>query len=99
MTKNIGEKTVGVVSGVVIAVAVLATSAFGLVRLSLFLFPAWDVQRVPWAGWLAVIAIPETIFIFTAISLWRKRRSMAVGILLSAIVLVAHFVVHITTHG
>jgi hypothetical protein len=99
MTKNIREKTVGVISGVVIAVAVLATSAFGLVRLSLFLFPAWDVQRVPWAEWLAVIAIPETIFIFTAISLWRKRRSMAVGILLSAIVLVAHFVVHITTHG
>jgi hypothetical protein len=99
MTKNIGKKTVGVMSGVIIAVAVLATCAFGLVRLSFFLVPGWDVERVPWAEWLAVIVIPETIFLFTAVALWRKRRSMAVGILLSAIVLVAHFVVHITTHG
>jgi hypothetical protein len=54
---------------------------------------------VPWAQWPAVIAIPETIFIVAALALWRKRRSMAAGIVLSAIVLFAHFIVHVATHG
>jgi hypothetical protein len=67
--KNIGKQAAGVVSGAVIAVGVLAVSAFGLVRLSLFLFATWDVERVPWAQWLAVIAIPETIFIVAALAL------------------------------
>jgi hypothetical protein len=97
--KNIGKQAAGVVSGAVIAVGILAVSAFGLVRLSLFLFPTWDVGRVPWAQWLAVIAIPETIFIVAALALWRKRRSMAAGIVLSAIVLFTHFIVHVATHG
>jgi hypothetical protein len=97
--KSIGKHAVGVVSGAVIAAGVLAASAFGLVRLSLFLFPGWDVERVPWAQWLSVIAIPETIFIVAAVALWRKRRSTAAGIVLSAIVLFTHFIVHVATHG
>ena len=96
---DIGKHVVGVVSGAVIAAGVLAASAFGLVRLSLFLFPGWDVERVPWAQWLSVIAIPETIFIVAAVGLWRKRRSTAAGIVLSAIVLFTHFIVHVATHG
>jgi hypothetical protein len=53
---------------------------------------------VQWAELLAVIVIPETIFIVSALALWRKRRSMAVGIVMSAVTLVAHVVVHLTTH-
>ena len=98
-TKNIGKQAAGVASGAIIAVGILAVSAFGLVRLSLFLFPTWDVERVPLAQWLIVIAIPETIFILAALALWRKRRSMAAGIALSAIVLFTHFIVHVATHG
>jgi hypothetical protein len=49
--------------------------------------------------WLLVILIPEIVFISTAVAVWRKRRSMAVGILLSAAILIVHFIVHITTHG
>jgi hypothetical protein len=97
--KNIGKQAAGVASGAIIAVGILAVSAFGLVRLSLFLFPTWDVERVPLAQWLVVIAIPETIFILAALALWRKRRSMAAGIALSAIVLFTHFIVHVATHG
>jgi hypothetical protein len=97
--KNIGKQAAGVVSGAIIAVGILAVSAFGLARLSLFLFPTWDVERVPLAQWLVVIAIPETIFILAALALWRKRRSMAAGIVLSAIVLFTHFIVHVATHG
>ena len=97
MKKSIGKKTAGVISGIIIAVAV-TVCAFGLVRLSFLFFPAWNLKRVQWAELLAVIVIPETIFIVAALTLWRKRRSMAVGILLSAITLVAHFVVHLTIH-
>jgi hypothetical protein len=52
---------------------------------------------MPW--WVAMIGIPEVIFIVAAVALWRKRRSIAVGILLSAVTLVAHFIVHVATHG
>jgi hypothetical protein len=98
MMNNIGQKATGVISGVVIAVAVLA-SAFGLVRLLFSLVPAWDIERMPWAEWLTVIVVPETIFIVTAVAVWRRRRSMAIGILLSAITLITHFVFHLATHG
>src|SRR5260370_16353188 len=97
--KNIGKQAAGVVSGAVIAVGILAVSAFGLVRLSLFLFPTWDVGRVPWAQWLAVIAIPETIFIVAALALWRKRRSIAAGIVVSGIGPITQFIVPVATHG
>jgi hypothetical protein len=97
--KNIGKKAGGMASGIVIAVGVLAACAFGLIRLSFFLFPGWDVERVPWAQWVAVIVIPETIFIVAALALWHKRRSMATGIVLSAITLIVHFIVHVATHG
>jgi hypothetical protein len=86
------------ISGVVIAVAVLAVCTFGLVRLSFFLLPGWDVERVPWAEWVSVILIPETIFMVAALKLWQKRRSVAVCILLSAVTLGTHFVVHVATH-
>jgi hypothetical protein len=81
----------------IIAVAV-TVCAFGLVRLSFLFFPAWNLERVQWAELLAVIVIPETIFMVAALTLWRKRRSMAIGILLSGVTRVTHFVVHLTTH-
>jgi hypothetical protein len=46
-----------------------------------------------------VIVIPETIFIVAALALWHKRRSMATGIVLSAVTLIVHFIVHVATHG
>jgi hypothetical protein len=72
--------------------------AFGVVRVLLALLPASDLKQVQWAELLAVIGVPETLFIVAAVALWRKRRSMAVGIVMSAVTLVAHVVVHLTTH-
>jgi hypothetical protein len=97
MLKHIQRNAAGTLSGVVIAVGVLA-GAFGLVRLLFVLFPEPDLKRVQWAELLAVIVVPETIFIVSALALWRKRRPMAVGIVMSAVTLVAHMVVHLTTH-
>jgi hypothetical protein len=97
MLKHIRRNAAGTLSGVVIAVGVLA-GAFGVVRLLFVLFPASDLKQVQWAELLAVIVVPETIFIVSALALWRKRRSMAVGIVMSALTLVAHIVFHVTTH-
>jgi cytochrome bd-type quinol oxidase subunit 2 len=93
--ESIGKKAAGVTSGIVIVLAVTSL-AFVLVRQLFYAFPAWDLGAMPW--WVAMIVIPEIIFVVTAVALWRKRRSMAAGILLSAIVLVVHFVVHAATH-
>src|SRR5260370_25872989 len=95
--KNIGKQAAGVGSGAVIAVGILAVSAFGLVRLSLFLFPTWDVGRVPWAQWLAVIAIPETIFIVAALALWRRRRTKAAGVVPAPSVVFTPLFFHVRT--
>jgi hypothetical protein len=95
--KHIRRNAAGTLSGIGIAVGVLV-AAFGLVRLLLVIFPASTLKGVESAEMLAVIVVPETIFFVAAAALWRKRRPMAVGLVLSAVILVAHVVVHVTTH-
>jgi hypothetical protein len=97
MLKHIRRNASGTLSGIGIAGGVLVT-AFGLVRLLLVIFPASTLKGVESAEMLAVIVVPETIFLIAAVALWRKRRPMAVGLVLSAVILVAHVVVHLTTH-
>ena len=77
----------------------LAVCAFGLARMSLVLFPGWRWQQIPWAQWLAVIVMPETVSIIAAVVLWRRRRNLATGILLGAGTLIAHVIFHVATHG
>jgi hypothetical protein len=97
MLKHIRRNASGTLSGIGIAGGVLVT-AFGLVRLLLVIFPASTLKGVESAEMLAVIVVPETIFLIAAVALWRNRRPMAVGLVLSAVILVAHVVVHLTTH-
>jgi hypothetical protein len=87
--------TRGVTAGIVLVLAVTSL-ALVLVRQLFYAFPAWDLGSMPW--WVAMIVIPEIIFVVAVVALWRKRRSVATGILLSAIVLAVHFVVHAATH-
>lgn len=93
----IRKNAAGTLWGVTIAVAVLA-GAFALVRQLFVLFPTSDLKRVEWAEVLAVIVVPEAIFIAAALALWRRRRSLAVGMAVSAFALGAHVVVHLMTH-
>jgi len=95
--KHMRRTAAGTLAGIGIAVGVLV-SAFGLVRLLLVIFPAPTLKGVESVQMLAVIVVPETIFVVAAVALWRKRRPMAVGLVLSAVTLVAHVVVHLTTH-
>ena len=97
MLKHIRRNAAGTLSGIGIAFGVLV-AAFGLVRLLLVIFPASTLQGVESAEMLAVIVVPETIFVVAAVALWRNRRPMALGLVSSAVILVAHVVVHLTTH-
>jgi len=96
MLKHIRRNAAGALSGILIAFAVLA-AGFAAVRVLLALFPAVAMRRES-AELLAVIVAPETIFVVAAVALWRKRRPMAVGLMLSAVIVVAHVVVHVSTH-
>jgi hypothetical protein len=87
------KRAVGVISGVGIAVAVTACLLAGI-HLS------GDPERIPWVAWAVIAGLMEAAFAIAAIVLWRKRRPMAVGILLSAVLLGTHFVMHLaSTHG
>ncbi len=92
-----GKKTIGVASGALSALA-LAGCAFALLRLVDIVFPALNIARTEWTHWLTAILIPEAIFIAAAIVLWRKKGPVAAGILLVAVAIGLHFVVHIATH-
>ena len=74
----------------------LVVCMFGVVDLLFHLFPKWDLGPMPW--WVAVIVIPEITFVVAIVALWRKRRPMALGILLTAVILATHFAVHIANH-
>ena len=95
--KDLGKQIAGLLLGVAMAIA-LTFCAFGLLQVSLHFFPVLEFGGVPWAAWVTVFAIPETIFIVGAVKLWQKKRPMALGILLSAIIFATHFVMHLVSH-
>ena len=91
---DIGKRAVGVASGVGMAVA-LVLCTVSLLFLAAYLFPSLGLDRLEWTHWLTVIVIPEAIFIVAIARLWRKRGPLAMGILLSAVVLAVHFIIHV----
>jgi hypothetical protein len=97
MMKDMGKKAVGIVAGMVMAIG-LGLCALGLLVLSFRLFPTWGLERAEWVHWLTVIVIPETICIIAVAALWQKRRPVALGILLSAIAMATHVVIHVASH-
>jgi hypothetical protein len=92
-----GKKTIGVVSGAVAAIMVVAC-AFALLRITDLLFPGLGIARTEWTHWLSIIVIPEAIFIAAAIALWRKKGPIAAGILLVAVAIGLHVIVHMAGH-
>lgn len=94
--KGMGKKAAGVGAGIGIALGVCAC-AWGLVWLMFYLFPKSDLGPMPW--WVGMVVIPETIFVVAVVTLWRKRRPMAIGILLLGITLVTHFAIHVANHA
>jgi hypothetical protein len=87
------RKTLGVLTGMGLALA-LALAAFGLLFLTAVLFPSLHLDRIEWTHVLFIIVLPEIIFIAAAIRLWRTRFPVAAGILVTAVVLATHVLVH-----
>jgi hypothetical protein len=65
----------------------------------------WGLIRASWfadgevAERLAVVVVPEAIYLVSAAALWRQRKSLAVGILAAGFILITHVIVHFTAHG
>jgi len=89
-----GKKAVGFLSGVGVALGV-AAAALGVLFVMFSYFPFMQDHHVgQWFHFGVGIFIPETIFIVATIALWRKRRPMAIGILLVAAVSWVHLAIH-----
>lgn len=90
------KRAVGVISGVGIAVGVTICFMV-LTHGSAHVFGFDDS---PWMMKFALLmaTVMEVLFVATVIALWRKRRSMAVGILLTAIFLGTHFAIYASNH-
>jgi hypothetical protein len=91
-----GKKALGFVSGIGLALGVTAV-ALGLLFGAFSLFPSIEAHQMgQWFHLGIGVIIPETIFIVTTILLWRKRRPMAIGILLFAAATWVHLAIHFT---
>ena len=90
---NAGKKAVGVGMGALSAL-MLVGCAFGILRIMDLLFPGLGLAH-GWSRWLAVLVIPETIFIAGAIILWRKKGPVAAGILTIGLLMGLHVAVHL----
>ena len=90
-----GKKALGVGLGMLSALA-LVGCAFAILRLAGTMFPA--LEDSPWAYWLAVMALPEVVFVIATVMLWRKRGPVAAGILATGLVIALHVAVHLTLH-
>ena len=95
--KTIAKKTTGMVSGVVVAGTVLALCVGILIGLIRFASLQQEDGRL--ADRLLIVVIPETLYVVGIITLWRRRKSVALGILLAAMILVTHAIIHLATHG
>jgi hypothetical protein len=92
---NKGKKALAVGLGVLSALA-LVGCALATLRLTGIMFSGLD--HAHWADWLAVMAIPEAIFVAATVMLWRKKGPVAGGILAMVLVVALHVAVHLTLH-
>ncbi|MFC5863552.1 hypothetical protein ACFPT7_14695 [Acidicapsa dinghuensis] len=87
------RKTLGVLTGMGLALA-LAFAAFGLVVFTNLLVPSLHLDRIEWTHVLFIVILPEIIFIAAAVRLWRTRTPVAAGILITAVALATHVLMH-----
>jgi len=80
--------------GAFAVVAVMFGLLFGLA----VTFPSLGLDRAEWTHWLMVIVIPMMICAAAAIWLWRRKKPVAVGILLTAVAFGTHIALHFAHH-
>jgi hypothetical protein len=83
--------------GFTIAAAVLSLCTMTLARLSHI---SWfDPMYYKIADRLLFVVVPVALYLVSAAALWRRRRSIAVGILTAGVILITHVIVHYATHS
>jgi hypothetical protein len=88
-----GKKTLGVLAGVGMALA-LGVTLFFLKNVIADMLLAVGIPRTMWTHILSVIVPAEAIVVVAAVLLWRRRLApVAVGLLLTGFVMAAHVVV------
>jgi uncharacterized membrane protein len=90
---NTGKKALGVGLGMLSALALVGCLFAGL-RIIGILFPGLGLEHSGWAYWLAVMAIPEAIFVIATVMLWRRKGPLAAGILATGLAMALHVCVH-----
>jgi hypothetical protein len=92
-----GKKAGMLAVGVLCALALMA-AAFGVLYVMAVSFPGLKLEHSAWAHVVFVIVMPLTICVTGAMLLWRSRRPVALGILLSVAVACTHLAVHFAMH-
>ena len=90
---NAGKKAMGVGLGALSAL-MLVGCAFAVLRITAIEFPGLNLEHAKWTYWLAVLILPETIFVAAAVVLWRKKGPVAAGILTVGLMMALHVAVH-----
>lgn len=92
-----GKKTLGVLSGIGLAVA-FGVGAFFASDTIANLLTSIGIPRSMWSHLLTILLPTEIILVIVAVLLWKRRQApIAVGILLTGFVMAAHIVVHFVT--
>jgi hypothetical protein len=97
--RRIGRTTGSILAGIGLGASFFMFSAAGLLRLAFHMFPGWQAEHARLAEWFTAIVLPEIAFVATGVWVWRttRFRFVGTGIVLAAIILMLHFVVHVAT--
>jgi hypothetical protein len=81
------------------AVAVIFLS-FCIATFAGVLHASWfDPVQQKLADRLLIVVIPETAYLASAVALWRRKKTFAVGILGAGVLLMAHAIMHFAAHA
>jgi len=81
------------------AAAALIFLSFCIAAFSALLHASWfDPAQQKLADRLLIVAVPETAYLFGIVALWRRRKTFAVGLLASGVLLMAHAIMHYASH-
>ena len=92
-----GKKTLGVLSGVGIALA-LGVGAFFLRDAIADVLAAVGIQRSMWSHLLSVMLPTEVVLIVAAVLLWKRRAPVSIGILVTGAIMAIHVAVTLASH-
>jgi hypothetical protein len=92
-----GKKTLGVLSGAGIAVA-LGVCMFFLRNVIGDMLLAMGIQKSMWSHFFSVIVPTEVVLVIVAALLWKRRAPVSVGILVACAVMAIHVAVTLASH-